>query len=256
MKALLLAAGFGTRLRPITDSIPKCLVPVAGRPLMSYWLEILLKGKVISEIIINTHYLSKAVEKYVAENEYRGLIELVHEIRLLGTAGTVQSILPKIKKGDLFVAHADNLTMFDLGAFVERHQRRPKNCIATMMTFATDNPQSCGIVRLDEQGVVKDFHEKVQNPPGNLANAAVFILSPEALDIIAKLKKQETLDISVDVLPLLMGRLYTYHNDIYHRDIGTQESLSAADIEFPKIYQNYISRNFVNENTRHGGLRL
>lgn len=215
-----------------------------------------MADRLISSIVINTHYLSPTVEKYVADSPNKTLIQLAHEPKLRGTAGTIQNIFPNIASEDLFVAHADNLTVFDLGAFVKRHQRRPKGCIATMMTFETDNPQSCGIVRLNEQGVVTDFYEKVQNPPGNLANAAVFIFSPEALDIIAKLKKQETLDISIDVLPLMMGRLYTYHNDIYHRDIGTPESLSAAEIEFPKIYQNYISRNLVNENTSHGRLRL
>ena len=107
------------------------------------------------------------------------------------------------------------------------------------MTFSTDSPQSCGIVELDEKGVVQGFHEKVSSPPGNLANAAVFLFGPEAADTIARLDSKVDLDISRDLIPQLIGRLNTWHNDTYHRDIGSPEALRAAALEFPPIYSQF-----------------
>jgi mannose-1-phosphate guanylyltransferase len=99
------------------------------------------------------------------------------------------------------------------------------------MTFDTDAPQSCGIVELDTDGVVQAFHEKVANPPGTRANAAVYIFEPSVVDYIASLEK-EFCDISTEVLPNFIGRIQTFHNTDYHRDIGTLESLAMAELEF------------------------
>lgn len=242
MKAVLLAAGMGSRLRPITNSIPKCMVPIKGRPLLDYWMEILGLDDEITKIIINTHYLPETVRQYASNSAYLGKIELIHEEFLLGTAGTLQAVMPKIANDDVLVAHADNLTLFKLSDFVYSFRYRPKGCIATMMTFNTDDPQSCGIVKLDEQGVVQAFYEKIKNPPGNLANGAVFIFSSEALSIIEGLKKSGAKEISIDVLPRLIGRINTFHNTIYHRDIGNPSSLSDAENEFPGIYQKFKNK--------------
>ncbi len=100
------------------------------------------------------------------------------------------------------------------------------------MTFYTDAPETCDIVDLDERGAVRTFHEKVANPPGNLANAAVYILAPAVMDFIAGLGK-EVIDFSMEVLPHFLGRINTFHNGIYHRDIGTIESLMIAQSEYP-----------------------
>ena len=239
MKAVLLAAGIGSRLRPITNSIPKCMVPIKGRPLLDYWMEILGANKEITKIIINTHYLPDSVREYAFKSQYLKKIELIHEESLLGTAGTLQAVMKKIVNDEVLVAHADNLTLFTLSEFVHTLRNRPPGCIATMMTFETDNPESCGIVKLDKQGVVKEFYEKVKNPPGNLANGAVFIFSPEALSIIKSLEKSGVKEISIDVLPKLIGRINTFHNTIYHRDIGSPRSLGEAEIEFPGVYQKF-----------------
>ena len=102
----------------------------------------------------------------------------------------------------------------------------------TMMTFRTDAPETCGVVEVDSRGIVQAFHEKVPNPPGNLANAAVYILAQGVIDHIAGLRK-EHVDFSTEVLPHYLGRINTFHNDIYHRDIGTKESLQAARREYP-----------------------
>src|SRR5579863_4066102 len=88
MRALLLAAGLGTRLRPVTDSVPKCLVPIQGRPLLDYWLELLLPAP-IERVLVNTYYLADQVRAYHAASPWRARVDLVHEAVLFGTGGTV-----------------------------------------------------------------------------------------------------------------------------------------------------------------------
>ena len=100
-----------------------------------------------------------------------------------------------------------------------------------MMVFETPDPKSCGIVGIDERGIVTSFHEKVTNPPGNLANAAVYILEPGLLYFMEALCKSE-IDFSTDVIPQFMGRISTYFNSSYHRDIGTVESWTEAHKDF------------------------
>jgi mannose-1-phosphate guanylyltransferase len=237
MKALLLAAGMGSRLRPITDTVPKCMVPIMGRPLLDYWLDLLGPAEYCSEIVINTHHLPQPVREHVARSQYRGKITLVHENALLGTGGTLMANLPRLLGDDALVAHADNLTLFRLGDLLQAFEQRPAGCVATMMSFLTDSPQSCGILELDAEGVVQGFHEKVANPPGTLANAAVFVFSREALDTIATLDAAGVFEISVDIVPRLIGHMNTWQNTIYHRDIGNPAALAAAQTEFPSIYQ-------------------
>ncbi len=101
-----------------------------------------------------------------------------------------------------------------------------------MMTFDTTAPETCGIVELDDDDVVRAFHEKVKNPPGNLANGAVYIVSPVVMEFLAGLGK-EVIDFSTEVLPHFMGRINTFHNRTYHQDIGTVESLLIARKEYP-----------------------
>ncbi len=104
----------------------------------------------------------------------------------------------------------------------------------TMMTFNTDEPQNCGVVVLDSFGVVMSYHEKVLNPPGTKANAAVYIFEPEVIDFIDSLGK-EVCDISTEVLPNFIGRIQTYHNENYHRDIGTPKAIALAELEYKVI---------------------
>ena len=231
MRALLLAAGLGARLRPLTDHVPKCLIPIRGRTLLEYWLDLLL-GHGIERVLINTHYLPEAVRDFVASSKWGDRVTLAHEDMLLGTGGTILRNHQFFGGEAFLVAHADNLTRFDVKAFIGRHRSRPKGVEITMMTFATDSPQSCGIVEEDEHGLVVAFHEKFANPPGNLANAAVYIFEPSIIDFLAS-KGREVIDLSTEVIPHFMGRILTFHNSGYHRDIGTPESLRLAQAEWP-----------------------
>lgn len=224
MKAILLAAGFGTRLRPITNTLPKCLVPIGGKPLLDYWLD-MLGQNAIEEIIVNTHYMPETVSQHLQTSQWHSIIFHSHEKEILGTAGTMFQHKDRLIHSDFALIHADNLSFFDWPSFVAAHHARPVDCLITMMTFTTDSPSTCGIVELDERGVVVRFHEKVANPPSNLANGAVYIISSKIFDF---LPRSDYSDFSTEILPLMMEKIFTYHNSIYHRDIGNLDSLRQA----------------------------
>lgn len=229
MKALLLAAGIGSRLRPITDTIPKCLVPINAKPLLSYWLDS-LSGVGVEEFLINTHYLHKQVEEFVAKSKHKDKITLVHEKELLNTGGTLLENRVFFDNEPFMLVHADNLSFCDFAEFINAHKNRPEHCDITMMLFKSDNPSSCGVVELDERGVVQKFYEKVKNPPSNLANGAVYICEASMFDFLKSLDKKDV-DFSNDVLPKYLGKINTYFNTTYHRDIGSVESYAKAQIE-------------------------
>lgn len=232
MRALLLAAGLGSRLRPLTNTVPKCLVQIHGRPLLDYWLEKLFNGG-IERILINTHWLAEQVEAHVEKSRWRSQIDLVFEPKLLGTGGTLLANRDWFGSEPFLVGHADNLTDFDFPGLVAAHKSRPPGCLITMLAFRTDDPSSCGILELDRQNIVTAFHEKVVNPPGNLANAAVYILEPEIIAEASQLRKVEV-DLSTEVIPRLVGRIFVAETTSYHRDIGTTESLRRANSEYKR----------------------
>jgi mannose-1-phosphate guanylyltransferase len=226
MRAILLAAGLGTRLRPLTDAIPKCLMPINGVPLLGIWMERLtLSG--VSPLLINTHYLAEQIGKYVRNSKYSDLVSLVHEPSLLGTAGTLLENLDFFCDEDGMLIHADNYCLADFSQFIRAHRHRPSGCVLTMMTFRTNTPSSCGIVEINKSGVVVGFHEKVSSPPSNLANGAIYIFSDEFIKEIKALSVAPK-DFSTEVLSQLIGRIYTYETSEVFIDIGTPESYSIA----------------------------
>jgi len=233
VKALLLGAGLGTRLRPITDTLPKCLVPINDKVLLEYWLEN-LSAVGVDDFLINTHYLHEQVQNYVINSKYKDNITLVYEEKLLNTGGTLLANKCFFDAEPFMLVHADNLSFCDFNAFIEAHKNRPKGCEITMMLFKTDSPSSCGIVELDAKGIVQKFHEKVENPPSNLANGAVYICESSIFKFLENLKKED-IDFSNDVLPSYLGKINTYLNTTYHRDIGTPKSYEKAKKEVKKF---------------------
>ena len=233
MKALLLAAGLGTRLRPLTDNIPKCLIEIEGKPLLEYWFAMLHHGGVYP-LLVNLHHHADMVANFVNNSPYQEFVATVFEKKLLGTGGTLLKNRDFFGDEPLMLVHADNLSIFDVQAFVNIHQNRSAGCEITMMTFRTPTPHTCGIIETDEKGCVQAFHEKVSNPPGDMANGAVYIVEPSIFNYLEGLNK-EFIDFSTDVIPSFIGRINTFHNDVYHRDIGTIESYEAACKEFPQL---------------------
>lgn len=222
MRAILLAGGIGSRLRPITEKIPKCLVPIKGRPLLDIWLENLtLSG--VGPFLINTHYLSDQVEDFVSDSKYLGDVKLVYESSLLGTAGTLRANSLFFSGQDGMLIHADNFCTANFIAFQKAHLSRPAECLMTMMTFRTDDPSSCGIVRVDDKGVVTDFYEKSEQSHGNLANGAIYILSAQLIKNITT-QFSSAFDFSNDVIPHLVGHIFTFETTDLLVDIGTPEN--------------------------------
>ena len=222
MRVILLAAGFGTRLRPLTNNLPKCLIPIKGRPLLEIWVEKLVKEG-YGPFLINTHYLEGKVLEFIEANKYREKIKQVHEEKLLGTAGTLIKNIDFYQDKDGMLIHADNYCLEDLRNLKKAHNNRPKNCLMTMMTFQTDNPSSCGIVEVNNQNIVINFHEKKMKPPGNLANCAIYILSSQMIHEIKK-ETREASDFSTEIIERYIGRIYNYQTKKTYIDVGTPEA--------------------------------
>ena len=223
----MLAAGFGTRLRPITDDKPKCLVEINNRPLLAYWLDALQRCG-ITDVLINLHYQAEKVEIFLEQNTHAISVHLVYETQLLGTAGTIRQNKQFFDEASTLVAHADNFCLSDLDKLRKAHATRPQDALITMMTFETLDPKNCGIVEVNAEGLVIGFHEKVENPPGNVANAAVYIFEAEVIDNITRCS-QHNLDISLDVLPRYIGRIQAWPANKFHIDIGTLPNLKRAN---------------------------
>jgi mannose-1-phosphate guanylyltransferase len=224
---LLLAAGFGTRLRPLTDRLPKCLVPIKDEPLLGIWLARLCAAG-CGPFLINSHYRAEQVAAFIEASPHRDLVTLAHEPVMLGTAGTLLGHLDFFGGEDGLLIHADNYCLADFEDFIAAHRRRPPGCLMSMMTFRTDSPSSCGIVTCDERGVVVEFAEKPTRPDGNLANGAVYILSAE---LMAELRRSPAAvtDFSTQVLPHLLGKISTYETSAPLIDIGTPHSYALAN---------------------------
>lgn len=232
MRALLLAAGLGTRLKPLTDTLPKCLMPIHGRPLLEFWLESMASAG-IAPSLVNLHAHADMVREYLDHCGYEN-IHSVYEEELLGTGGTLLKNKKFFEGDSILLVHADNLSYFNAEAFVQAHASRPPECEITMMLFRTPEPEKCGIVELDERGVVQKFHEKVERPPGDLANGAVYIIEASLFPYLESLGR-EFIDFSVDVIPEYLGKIYTFFNEDFHRDIGNPNALRSAlaDYNFP-----------------------
>jgi mannose-1-phosphate guanylyltransferase len=227
MRVMLLAAGIGSRLRPLTNKTPKCLVKIKGRPLLDIWLENLTQNG-FGPFLINTHYLADQVESFVDKSPYREKIRLINEPILLGTAGTLIANLDFFNKQDGLLVHADNYCLADFLAFKKAHFNRPSECLMTMMTFRTSEPELCGVVEINHKNVLIGFEEKVKNPKGNLANGAIYILSPKLLNELEENLNTAT-NFSTEVIHKFLGRIYTYETSRTLVDIGTNKAYERVN---------------------------
>lgn len=228
ISVLLLAAGCGTRLHPYTLNWPKCLMPINGKPLLEYWLDI-ARELGTANVFVNTHYLADKVQRFLDRPCFKPWVDCVYEPELKGTAGTLRANAQALGGTTVLLVHADNFCHCDFSDFLMFHQTsRPEHCPITMMTFYTQTPSTCGIVEIDGDGVVIGFHEKVQNPPSNLANGAVYLLEPKVLQWIYDRPKIS--DFSTQVLPYFIGHIATWHNEGTHIDIGSIETLREAQV--------------------------
>ena len=238
MKAFLLAAGIGSRLKPYTDTIPKCLIPIHGKPLLQIWLE-LLDRYGIKEVLINIHHHAKKMEEFFARVQPTVRIRITpfHEQTLLGSAGTIAANKAFVNDCDDFmVAYADNLTGVNLSDMLAFHRRiKSKGGIFTMGLFKSPNPTECGIAVMDPDNKIIEFIEKPQKPLGNLANGGIYITTSEIFSFIPE-TTGGPVHMGFDVLPALAGKMFGYPIKEYLRDIGTPDSYQKALAEWPQQF--------------------
>jgi mannose-1-phosphate guanylyltransferase len=232
MKAFLLAAGNGTRLRPLTDSVPKCLLPICGVPLLEIWLNN-CKAAGITDVLVNTHAQAEAIRRFAAEQQSGVNVRIAEEPELLGSAGTLAENRDFVAgEKAFFIFYADVLTNIDLRRMLAFHQQ--KRFPATLGTYQVPDPCRCGIVTMNEDSVIQEFAEKPSQPMSNWAFAGVMVAGPELFDF---LPAQRPADLGFDVLPRMIGKMAAYRISEYLLDIGTLSNYQHAQQSWPGLVQ-------------------
>jgi mannose-1-phosphate guanylyltransferase len=225
VKAFLLAGGRGERLRPLTLSCPKCLVPINGVPLLRVWLELLTRGGV-TDVLLNVSHHAEAVRQQLQQWYGPPRVQLVIESEPQGTAGTVVHHRRFVEREESFwVFYADNLTDVLLDDMRATHSRHTGPL--TMGLFHAPVPSAAGIVEMNGDGRIVSFTEKPAQPKGDLANAGMYLVRSELLRELPE-SSDGLLDFGFHILPALVGRMYGHVVEQFVMDIGTPEALAAA----------------------------
>jgi mannose-1-phosphate guanylyltransferase len=228
LKAFLLAAGIGSRLRPITDVTPKCMLVVGDQPLLDIWLDALDRAGV-EEVLVNVHHLADVVRVHLAERTGPPAVRVFPEPELLGSAGTMLANRDWVEGEEFFLAcNADNLTDFDLRSLIDA--QRAHQPVATLAVFRSENPSAGGVLDVGPDGRVTAFTEKPAKPTSDLVNAGMYAFRPAALD---EIRAAPPCDIGYDLLPRLVGRARAVPVEGYFLDIGTPDAYRRARQEWP-----------------------
>jgi mannose-1-phosphate guanylyltransferase len=228
MKALILAGGEGTRLRPLTYTTPKSLLPICNRPFLEHQLR-LMRDHGIAEAMLLTGYLADAFEPFARRMADAGIaLDIVREERPLGTAGAVRNVLDRLD-GTTIVFNGDVLTDLDLGALISTHRARGAAATLALSPVADAGPY--GLVPLAADGRVEAFLEKP--PPevaarGGLINAGTYVLEPR---VFADVPAGQPWSFERQVFPSLLRRgepVFGFPSDAYWLDIGTPERYLQA----------------------------
>lgn len=230
MKAFLLAAGHGTRLRPLTEHTPKCLLPICGIPLLEIWLEI-CRRHAIDEMLINVHAHASDVSDYLLRHKNGVRIKIMEEPQLLGSAGTVWANRDWVGGTESFwILYADVLTRANLTSMLRFHenQRFP----ATLGVNHVPDPTRCGVVTTIDNGILDSFVEKPRKPRSSLAFSGIMLATPDLLGFIPP---HRPTDFGFHVLPRLAGNAAVYEIPEYLIDIGTRETYDLAQQTWPGL---------------------
>jgi NDP-sugar pyrophosphorylase family protein len=227
MKALILAAGEGTRLRPLTEDRPKPMVPLGGRPLLDY-LVALVRQHGVTNVAVNLHYRPEAIIAHFDDGARHGVsLTYSWEEQLLGSAGAARK-LDWFLDEPFFVLYGDVLTDIDLTTLAKHH--RASGALVTVALHEVPDPERCGIAQLDETSRIQRFVEK---PPatlgmGNLANTGICVMEP---DVLRYVPVGTPFDFGTDLFPLLLERhapMQGVLTQAYVKDIGSLERYAQA----------------------------
>jgi len=240
MKALILAAGLGTRLRPLTNKVPKPLIKIGDKPLLEYTLTYLNEYG-FDRYLINSHYLPIKVKKFASKFEKQNKnikIKVTYEPILLGSGGTLLKNKSYFVKEETFlVYYGDNLTNLNLNKVLDFHKR--KKGIATIVSYYEKNPASKGIIEFKQNKKITLLKEKPK--PDEItsyyANAGIYVFSNKIFKYF-KNHKHYPIDFAKDILPILIKKtnVYVYHMNEYFIDIGTLETYKQANKEINKLF--------------------
>jgi mannose-1-phosphate guanylyltransferase/mannose-1-phosphate guanylyltransferase/phosphomannomutase len=225
MKAMVLAAGLGTRLRPLTYEIPKPMVPVLDRPVMAHIVD-LCNRQGFDQLVANLHYFPDTIKDYFGDRlEYR------YEEELLGTAGGVRNVRDFFGDDLVVVISGDALTDVDLNALVERH--RSAGGIATLTVKEVDDTREYGVVLHDAEGRIQGFQEKPDPDEAlsNLGNCGIYCFSPEIFDYFPQ---TDFVDWAQDVFPALLENdvpFYIHEAKEYWNDVGSLDELRSGTFD-------------------------
>jgi mannose-1-phosphate guanylyltransferase/phosphomannomutase len=230
MKAVVMAGGEGTRLRPLTSNQPKPMVPIVGKPCMEHIIE-LLKEHGVEDVIVTVAFLPQAIRSYFGDGESLGVgISYSVEESPLGTAGSVRLAAGRLDDTFLVIS-GDALCDVDLTSLVQAH--RDKGASVTIGLKSVDNPLEFGIVVTDEEGRIERFLEKPSwgQVFSDTINTGIYVLEPE---VLRHIPKDRPYDFSKELFPLLleMGRpMYGHVMDGYWQDIGNLDQYRQANFD-------------------------
>jgi mannose-1-phosphate guanylyltransferase/phosphomannomutase len=231
MKAVVMAGGEGTRLRPMTSSMPKPLLPVVNRPIMEHVLR-LLKRHGFTDVVVTVQFLASLVRNHFGDGEDLGMnLQYANEETPLGTAGSVKNAEEALADGTFLVISGDALTDFNLSDLVRFH--RDKGALVTVCLTHVPNPLEFGITIVGEDGRVERFLEKPTwgQVFSDAVNTGIYVMEPEVFDYVAA---GESVDWSSDVFPQLLKEgkpIYGYVAEGYWEDVGTHESYLKAQAD-------------------------
>lgn len=225
MKAMVLAAGLGTRLRPLTFELPKPMVPVLDRPVMAHIVD-LLDRHGCDDVVANLHYFPDTIRDYFGDR-----IVYREEPELLGTAGGVRNCADFLDDGTFLIISGDALTDIDLGAFVARH--KAAGGIGTLAVKRVENTREFGVVLHDADGRITGFQEKPDpaDALSDLGNCGMYLFEPEIFDWFPR---QPFVDWANDVFPALLANDVPFHiheMGEYWNDVGSLQELKEGTFD-------------------------
>jgi NDP-sugar pyrophosphorylase family protein len=231
MKAMILAAGLGTRLRPLTEEISKPMVPIVNRPVMEHIVE-LLRQHGFRDIYVNLHYHPDVITNHFDDGSYWNIsINYSYEEELLGTAGGVKKLGGKLGDDTFLVISGDALTDLNLTGLIEFHKAR--GGLATLVITPVADPSKYGVVITAEDGRILGFQEKPsrQDAKSLVANSGIYVFEPKVLEMIPE---GEFYDFGRNLFPRFLEEeipFYGYIHDDYWNDVGSMEEYKAGNFD-------------------------
>ncbi len=218
MQAIILAGGRGTRLRPLTNKLPKPLVPIIDKPIIEHIIE-LLKRHGLTDIGITLGYLADKIVSHLGDGSRYGVrISYFFEHEPLGTAGSVKQAV-SLLEDDFLVISGDSYTNIDLSEVLHYHKTHAS--LFTLVSKWVDDPTGMGVLKADGSGRVTSFAEKPDDVKGKaLINTGIYVISRPIMSLVPN----GYYDFGKDLLPKLIGNLYTYTTRDYWSDIGSLSS--------------------------------